>query len=323
LIEGAAFGAYAVASLAMLGDILESNPHRARLVGVARMSGSLAFSIAVISAGLVSQQFGLPATYRVAAVIYIIALLFAIAMPESRPVARPAGPRSQVSFGELLRGPMLPLLALAASFNIPFSAVFFSVWPIWVSETLGLGRATFSQLWGLASFVEVPCLAIAGFLADRFGRRFTFMLGMIVFAGTYALYLLVATVGGIQTALLPSFLGGAEGASGYSAVPVLVLAQLLRGFGFAAFTATALTMAIEVSPPHARGRAAGLYSMAESLANIGGNYIGGPIAQAFGNATLFAGACCAVLLGAGYVRVAVAHPKDEPAARLERGVGGV
>jgi len=311
LVDGAAFGAYAVASLAMLGDILAHHPHRARLVGASRMAGSLAFSIAVTSAGLVAQNLGLPAVYRAASAIFFFAFLASLLLPERRSVARPATSRKTVSFGELLRGPMLPLLVLVASFQIPFSAVFFAVWPIWVSNVLNLGPAIFSQLWGLAAFVEVPSLAIAGYLSDRFGRRFTFTLGMVVFAGVYFLYLAVALLGGVANAMLPAFLGGA--AEGQSALPVLVVAQLLRGFGLAAFTATALTMAIEVSPPQSRGRAAGLYSMAESLSSIVGNYIGGPIAQTFGYAALFAGAGCAVLFGAGYVQTAVAHPgKREP-----------
>jgi MFS transporter, DHA1 family, multidrug resistance protein len=320
LIDGAAFGAYAVASLAMLGDILADHPHRARLVGAARMAGSLAFSIAVVSAGLVSQSFGLPTIYRLASAIFFLAFVGSLLLPERPAAARPAEVPRASSFAELLRGPMLPLLAVAASFNIPFSSVYFAAWPIWVSEGLGLGRATFSQLWGLAAFCEVPSLAIAGYLTDRFGRRFTFTLGMVLFAGVYGLYFLVATLGGVPAALLPSFLGADPAAP--AALPALVLAQLLRGFAYAAFTATALTMAIEVSPSEARGRAAGLYSMAESLSNITGNYAGGPIAQAFGYSTLFAGAGCAVLLGAGYVRVAVAHPRDQVPARLEGGSDG-
>jgi MFS family permease len=315
LVDGVAFGAYAVASLAMLGDILADHPHRARLVGASRMAGSLAFAIAVTCAGLVSQNLGLPATYRIASAIFFLAFLASLFLPERHPGVLAASGLRAVSFGELLRGPMFPLLALVASFTIPFAAVYYTVWPIWVSDVLGLGPATFSQLWGLAAFVEVPSLAIAGYLADRHGRRFTFTLGMVVFAGVYGLYLVVALFGGVSNALLPSFLGA--GTEGQSALPVLVVAQVLRGFGYAAFTATALTMAIEVSPPEARGRAAGLYSMAESLSNIVGSYVGGPIAQAFGYAALFASAGCAVLLGAGYVQVAVTHPGKSVATRAK------
>jgi predicted MFS family arabinose efflux permease len=85
----------------------------------------------------------------------------------------------------------------------------------------------------------------------------------------------------------------------------LIVAQIVRGFAFASFTATALTMAIEVSPPASRGRAAGLFNIAQSLSQIVGSYGGGPIAQVLGYPALFAGAAASLLVGVGYVRVGV------------------
>ncbi len=283
VFEGIALGAYQVASLAMMGDILEGNPNRARMVGAYRMSGSLAFSIAIVTAGLITTAYGLRTTYLLASGIYAVAFLLALLIPEAKRSHRTRMARS-VSFGALLRGPMLPLLIVAASFSIPFQAVF-SVWPIWVAERLGLGRDGFSQLWGLAAFVEVPCMAIAGYLTDRFGRRLTFFAGLSLFAGVYLMYFLVSI------AALP--------------VAALIFAQVMRGFSFASFTATALTMAIDVSPPAARGSAAGLYNIAQSFSQIVGNYAGGPIAQVFGYPTLFAGAALALGIGVGYVSVGV------------------
>ncbi len=283
VFEGVALGAYQVASLAMMGDILEGNPNRARMVGAYRMSGSLAFSIAIVTAGLITTAYGLRTTYLLASGIYAVALVLALMIPEAKGAQRTRMART-ISFGALLRGPLLPLLIVAASFNIPFQAVF-SVWPIWVAERLGLGRDGFSQLWGLAAFVEVPCMAIAGYLTDRFGRRLTFFAGLSLFASVYAMYFLVS-IGALPVA-------------------ALIFAQVMRGFSFASFTATALTMAIDVSPPAARGSAAGLYNIAQSFSQIVGNYAGGPVAQVFGYPTLFAGATMALGLGVGYVAVGV------------------
>jgi SET family sugar efflux transporter-like MFS transporter len=288
LVDGAAMGAYAVASLAMMGDILDGNPRRARLVGVYRMSGSLAFSIAIVVAGTVAQRFGFPTTFKVAAVIYLVGFLISLALPERLGQKGGLVPRGEVRFGELLRGPMLPLLVVAASFSIPLSAVY-SVWPIWVADDLGLGRAVFGQLWGLAAFVEVPCMAIAGLLVDRIGRRRTFVASLTVFASVYALYALVPTLSG------------------------LIVAQVIRGFAYAAFTATALTMAIEVSPPEGRGRAAGLFQTAQSLSSVAGSYSGGPFAQLFGFRALLGSAAGVALLGAAYVELALRRgPTREP-----------
>jgi len=88
-------------------------------------------------------------------------------------------------------------------------------------------------------------------------------------------------------------------------LPGLVAAQVLRGFAFAAFTATSLTIAIELAPADARGRAAGLYQTASSLAQISGGWIGGPLAAAIGFRSLFGLAAAAFLGAALYSQVAL------------------
>jgi len=278
LLEGAAFGAFSVAGLAMMGDLLEGHPHRPRMVGMYRMSGSLAFSIAIVVAGFVSQAVGLPTTFRAAGGMFAVAFLISLALPDPRP--SPSSRDRASSFWELAKGPMLPLIVVAAAFSITVSAVY-SVWPLWVAEELELGRATFSQLWGLAAFVEVPAMLLAGYLVDRFGARLTFTLGLGLFGCVYLIYF------------------------AFPVLPGLVAAQLVRGCAYASFTATALTMAIEVAPPAARGRASGLFQMAQSLSQIAGSYAGGPIAQLWGYPVLFLVAAATLFAGTGYVRVAV------------------
>jgi MFS family permease len=189
-----------------------------------------------------------------------------------------SGSPSSPGFGAIMRGPLGPLLVLAVAFGLPFAAVY-SVWPIWVANELGHGRAVYSQLWGLAAFVEVPCMLLAGFFVDRVGRRRTFTLGLTLFALVYLAYFLAPPL------------------------PGLIAAQVVRGFAFAFFTATALTMAIELAPPDARGRAAGLYSTANGLAQISGNWIGAPLAAAIGFRAFYAVAALAVLGAAAYARL--------------------
>jgi MFS family permease len=298
LVEGAAVGASGVASLALMGDILDGNPRRARLVGYYRMSASLAFAIAIAVAGFVAERLGFGVTYRIAAGIDLAAFLIALKLRE--PAERRTTAGRDLSFGSLLRGPLLPLLVIAASFGLPFAAVY-SVWPIWIAESLGLGRAVFGRLWGLAAFVEVPCMALAGYVTDRLGYRPTFIAGLTLFAGVFGLYLAAPAI---------------AAPLGVATLDVLVAAQVVRGFAYAAFTATALTMAIEVAPADARGRASGLFGTAQSLAQIVGSYAGGPLATAAGYRTLFAAAAGVILLGAGYAGVALR--KTTGAARPER-----
>ena len=279
VVEGAAAGAHAVASLALMGDILEGHPQRGRLVSGYRMSGSLAFSVAIVISGFIAQSAGFRGSYLLAASVYAVASLIALSLPEARAPGASAS-TARAGFGGLVRGPLRPLLILALLYGLPFAAVY-SVWPIWIANELGHGRAVFSQLWGLAAFVEVPCMLLCGFLIDRLGRRPTFLMGLVGFALVYLAYLAAPPL------------------------PGLVAAQVLRGFAFAAFTATALIMAIDLAPPDARGQAAGLYSTANSLAQISGSWIGPPLAAAAGFRALFGLAAVAVLGAALYARLAL------------------
>jgi DHA1 family multidrug resistance protein-like MFS transporter len=269
---GVASGTYQVASLALMGDILQGHPQRAGLVSGYRMSGSLAFSVAIVASGFISQTFGLRGSFDLAAGIYAVAFLVSLFIREPKTSAAIAAP---ASFDTLLRGPLRPLLILALTFGLPFTAVF-SVWPVWVADVLGLGRATFSQLWGIAAFIEVPSMLAVGFLVDRVGRRSIFLVGLVGFSLIYLGY-----------ALAPP-------------LPGLIAIQVFRGIAFASFTATSLTMAIELAPPEARGRASGLFTSAQGLAQITGNWVGGPLAGAIGFSALFALASAVVLGGAAY-----------------------
>src|SRR5919198_5335615 len=133
VLLGVAQGSQQVSSLALMGDILEGHPRRGRLVSGYRMSGSLAFSVSIVMSGWIAENVGLRGSFLLAAGVYGLSFLVSLFIREPRRVAvaaRPAG------FVGLMRGPMRPLLILALSFGVPFSAVF-SVWPIWIADVLG------------------------------------------------------------------------------------------------------------------------------------------------------------------------------------------
>jgi MFS family permease len=255
-----------------MGDLLEGHPQRGKFMSSYRMCGSLAFSVAIVLSGWLSQEAGLRACFTLAAGVYAVALLVSTGIVEPQRVARTTQPPR---LSGLLRGPMRPLLVVAFAFGLPFSAVY-SVWPIWVADVRGLGRAIFSELWGLAAFVEVPFMFVAGLLLDRVGRRPTFVASLIGFGCVYLLY-----------ALSPPLTG-------------LFATQALRGVAYAAFTATALTLAIDLAPSDARGQASGLFNSAQGFAQIAGNWLGGPLAAAFGFGGLFSLAALTVMCGAIY-----------------------
>lgn len=291
IVSGIASGGYAIASLAMMGAILEGHPNRATMLGGYRMSGSLAFSVAILMAGAIARRSGFHTTFTAAAGMYAVALLLALLLREPKQVAATDRPRP--AFRALLAGPMRPLLILIMSFWAPFAAVQ-TVWGPYVSTSLGYGPDGYARFWAIAAFVEVPCMLLVGYLADRYSRCLTFTLGLGGIALVFAAYALIPSTGG------------------------LIAAQILRGFAFAAFTATALTMVIELSPPEARGRVASLYQVSQGTAAMLGSYGGGPIAQAFGYRAIFLLSACTVALGAGYahVRLGAARPEPVPAVAV-------
>ncbi len=287
VIEGLAIPAHQVASMAMMGDLLAGHPNPPRLISAYRMSGSLAFSVAIIASGALSQAIGYAGSYFVATVVFAIGAITAATLPSAHPayVANPKTGSAPIGFGELLAGPMRPVLILALAFGLPFSMVY-SVWPIWIANELGFGQATYSQLWGLAAFAEVPFMLGAGWMIGRAGAPRTFTLGLVAFSVVYGIYLINPPV------------------------EALFVAQIIRGLGFAAYTATSLTMAIGLSPATARGRASGLYQSAQGLAQITGNWVGPPLAGTFGFRPIYALAAVTVLFGAAYA-LRIAKPAPE------------
>jgi MFS family permease len=288
LIEGTAWAASQVASMAMMGDLLAGDARRPRLVSAYRMSGSLAFSVAIVVSGTVSQGLGYAASFVVASSVFVAGFLAAVSLPRdplSSSVGSPShgsGVSRSIPLREIASGPMRPVLLLALAFGLPFSMVY-GVWPIWVANDRGFGQAAYSQLWGLAAFVEVPCMVVAGWLIARVGSARTFAVGMATFAAIYTVY---------------------------GAAPplwVLFVVQAIRGFGFAAYTATSLTMAIELAPPTARGRASGLYQSAQGLAQILGNWVGPPLAGVAGYPPVF-GVAAVVVAGGALFALRLARP---------------
>ena len=87
--------------------------------------------------------------------------------------------------------------------------------------------------------------------------------------------------------------------------PWILLIQLIRGFAFAAFTATSMVYITEASTRQERGRAAGLLSSARGLGSIVGGTLGGLVTQLMGYVPMLA--ICAGLLLAGAIYLAGTH----------------
>ena len=281
-LEGAAMGAYTTGSLALIGDLLEDQAGRGRLMGTYRMFGSLSFAMTALLGGALADWVGLRAPLLVAAVCYGLgcALSFGIREPLAfrGPVpAIPADPGAALPLDPLRRRALWSFLALLFVWMLASGAVV-ALWPVSMADQ-GFSRTATSGLWALAALVEVPCMILAGQLSDRFGRKQVLLFGITSMAAVFLAYTLTASFGW------------------------LAAAQVLRGIAFASFEAPALLSITELGLRQQRGRLAGLYYSASGGGSIAGAALGGIAAQQVGMARMFQGVALLMLATTAVVGV--------------------
>lgn len=111
---------------------------------------------------------------------------------------------------------------------------------------------TNTLLWTLMGYMVVTSVLVVTFgrLADMYGRARIYNIGFLVF-----------TIGSVALSVMPT--------DGFAAA-YLVWMRILQGVGGAMLTATATAILVDAFPPHQRGLALGINTMAA----IGGQFIG-------------------------------------------------
>jgi MFS family permease len=275
MLEGVGLAAYSTGSLAFVGDLLEDQGGRGRLMGLYRTFGSLAFAIAALAGGLIADRFGVRIPFRLAAGCYVCAFVLAVQLDERvRPV--PAVPASPVRHTEGTHTytwrALWPFLGLAFTWTFAMGAVV-SLWPVYM-QGIGYSKTAVGGLWGLAALGEVPCFILAGYLTDRWGPRRVLITGILCMAGVFFGYTLVRILAGF------------------------VLVQMVRSFAYACFEAPALVYTTELGLRRQRGRLASFYYSAGGLGGITGSIAGGAVAQRIGLPAMFRVVVGLMLLGA-------------------------
>ncbi len=291
LLEGIAVAAYTTVSLTLMGDILEHEARKGRRMGLYRGLGSLAFSIGALVGGRIADAFSLPLVFTVCAGVYLTALLVALTLQE------PQAPALETSVGTVAsRSPTpdvkpkrsLPILFLAGVLLwMAAHAASSSMWPNYMT-TLGYSKTLISSLWGLAAFIEMPAMYLAGALSDVMGRAIMLAAGGFAISLVQVGYILVASV-----------------------LPALFMVQLVRGFGFGSYTSTAMTFTAEQGGQRSRGGNSGLFYMVGSIGQLLGMFFGGQLAQYFGFTTLYT-ACAVLALGSGICFLALRRRSRPP-----------
>jgi len=267
VIEGVALAAYSTGSLALIGDLLEDQAGRGRLMGTYRTFGSLAFGIAALSGGWLADSFGQRVPLLAAAGCYALACALSASIRERPADAPRETPAAPADLGAALPGDSRARRALWSFLGLLFAWTFATgavipLWPVYMA-TRGYTQTAIGGLWALAALGEAPCMILAGHLADRWGRKPIMLAGFVGMSMVFLAYALVP--------ILPWILG----------------VQIVRSMSYASFEATALLYATELGLRRQRGRLVGLYYSAGSLGGIAGSAAGGGVAQLAGLAHMF------------------------------------
>ncbi len=290
ILGAVALSAYSTSSLALMGDLLEARTGtRGRRMGVYRGMGSLGFGLMAFLSGTIADRLSIRAPFALAALFLLAASILALRVREpalgktaldgrallganggmadvrarlarlwqdARDIVARVGALTRRS-GEAERAPdraegpsLAPLLVSSFLWALVTGAVY-AVWANYMVTELGYSQTAMSRLWSLASTSEFPLMIAAGWLSDRVGRLPMLSLGFLAWALVFAGYVVAPWM------------------------PYIVIVQLIRGFAYSAFTATAMTYATEIRDMEQRGRVAGLYSAAGGLGAILGAAMGG------------------------------------------------
>ncbi len=294
MLAAVAQAAYGTASLALTGDLLERHSKgRGRRMGVFRGMGSLGFGLMAFVSGSIADAWSLRAPYVMAAILQVLAFLVVLRVREPGPRSEPGPDRAHHPPAEAHPGralpsdgqrrlPMAPLLISALLWSLVTGAVY-AVWANYMVDEIGYSRTQMSRLWAIASLSEFPLMIVAGWLSDRVGRLPMLSLGFVAWAVVFLGYIVVP------------------------GMPWIVAIQLVRGFAYSAFTATAMTYATEVRARAQRGRASGLYESAGGLGSILGSSLGGSLTQFTSFRTMIGTNALVISAGAVYLAVTAAY----------------
>jgi len=314
-ISAVAQAAYLTGSLALMGDLLErSSRARGRKMGVYRGLASLGFGVMAYFSGSVADSLSLNATFGIAVVLLGVAFVLALNVDEAEGsigAGQGIGDNQGIGTSQSAGGtssqpsrdtspqvvsvetetpvaslPLSPLLVAAFLWSLVTGAVY-AVWANYMVSELGYSQAQMSRLWALASLSEFPLMVVAGHFSDRLGRLPMLSLGFLAWALVFLGYV-----------VLPG-------------MPGILAVQLLRGFAYSAFTATAMTYAAEVRVRAQRGHASGLYNSAGGVGAILGASLGGALAQFAGFRLMILSQAALIFAGAVYLAiVALRHRKS-------------
>ncbi len=251
LVFGVAVAGFNAGGLALIGDLIEDSASRGRLLGFVRTTGSLAFALTAVTGGFIADAYGSWLPICIGGVMLLLGCVASFGITERVHSTIAAPPDESGSDTES----KTPLAVAVLFFAVVFTWFYGMgsvawLWPGYM-HSIGYPQRTISALWALAAAGEVPGLMLAGYLADRWGRRPLLMAGLIGQGCIYILYQVLAPSWGI--------------------VPL----QMIRSFSYSSYETPALLVATELGLRQRRGRLAGMYHTIAGLGGVIGSAVSG------------------------------------------------
>ncbi len=258
---GIASAGFSAGNLALVGDLIADTGSRGRVLGLFRMTGSLAFALTAVTGGFIGDAYGLWVPIAIAAALQALGCFATLGIREATSVVLSDVTQASTVQPTTDQRHAWMFFAVVFVWFYGMGAVAWQ-WP-GMMHSLGYAQTSISALWALAALGEVPGLALAGILADKWGRRPLLMAGLLGQGMVYALYRLIAPTWGI--------------------VPL----QMFRSLSFSSYETPALLVATELGLRQSRGRYAGLYHTVAALGGVVGASVGGQIVGVWGYGTSF------------------------------------
>ena len=159
--------------------------------------------------------------------------------------------------------------------------------PLW-GDNIGLRKDEIGYITTLSFAVDSMMFPIAGYIMDKFGRRFTGIPAFMILGFSLVL------IGTIDSPLL--FL------TGYS---TLIIASILSGIGNGISSGLVLTLGSDLSPPDNKGGFLGIWRLISDGGGAAGPTVMGIVANSFSLAIASYSSCFIALIGIFFLRFLV------------------
>ena len=279
LIAGIGSALWTIARYTYLTDIIPI-PERGRSMAIFGGIGRIGTFLGPVIGGYVGVRYGLRAPFFLCATIMATNFLFCLffIVETKRPAAAGRRQLHLKQFINVLKAHYRPLLT-AGSGHVCVQTLRAGrqiIIPLYGSEALGLDVQTVGVIFSISSFVDMSMFPVAGFIMDRFGRRYAIVPCFFIFATGMAMVPFTGSYG------------------------TLLIAVIVMGFGNGLGSGTMMTTGADLAPREGTGEFLGVWRFIGDVGRATGPVIVGGIADMSGLAL-----SAVALAGIGYTAVAI------------------